>query len=164
MGKHRLSILLLAVLATCAAGTIWGQSNEVIDSILAEEQATLARAAYLVMTASGAVEETQSVEQAFAALQAKPWGFASAAADDKVTLGSYAYLVMRAFGMRGGVLYSIFPGKRYAAREFVYRDFIQGNGAPGRILTGREVTHVLGRVLDALGQRSEETAAGEVAQ
>jgi len=156
MRKRPLSLLLAGALAIFATATVWSQSNEVIDALLAEEQATLGKAAYLVLTASGAVNESQSVEQAFAALQEKPWGFASAKPEDRVTLGSYASLVMRAFDMRGGLLYTLFPGKRYAAREFAYRDFIQGNTNPGRTLSGRELTHVLGRVLEALGQRSAE--------
>jgi hypothetical protein len=159
MRRHQLSLLLAGAIAILAAGAVWGQSNEVIDSLLAEEGATLAKTAYLVLTASGAIDEAQTVDQAFAALQAKPWGFAKAAPDGKVTLGSYAYLVMRAFDMKGGIMYSLFPGKRYAAREFAFRDFIQGNSAPGRILSGRDVTHVLGRVLEALGQRTEEGVA-----
>ena len=156
MRKRPLSLLLAVGLAVFATATVWSQSNEVIDALLAEEQATLGKAAYLVLTASGAVNESQSVEQALAALQEKPWGFAAAKAEDRVTLGSYASLVMRAFEMRGGLLYTLFPGKRYAAREFAYRNFIQGNTNPGRTLSGRDLTQVLGRVLEALGQRSAE--------
>jgi len=153
------TVLMTVVLAALAAAAAWGQSNDVLDSLLAEKRATLGRAAYLVLTAAGGVEENQTVEQAFAALKAKPWGFSAASPQDPLTLGSYASMVMRAFGMRGGLLYSLFPGKRYAAREFAYRGFVQGNTSPGRALSGRDATHVLGQVLEALGQRTagEET-------
>lgn len=53
-------------------------------------------------------------------------------------------------------MYSLFPGKRYAAREFAYRGFLQGNTSPGRVLSGRDAVHALGRVLEALGQRPAE--------
>jgi hypothetical protein len=160
MGKHRVSVLLAGALVALVSGVAWSQSNDVIDTLLSQERATLANVAYLVLTASGAVDETQSVDQAFAALQAKPWGFAKAAPDATVTFGSYAYLVMRAFGLRGGVMYTIFPGPRYAARELAYRQFLPGDTSPGRHLSGREATHVLGKVLELLGQRQE----GEVQQ
>jgi hypothetical protein len=156
MGKNRLSVLLAGALVALVSGVAWSQSNDVIDSVLAEERATLAKAAYLVLTASGAVEESQSVEQAFAALQAKPWGFDKATPDSPVTFGAYAYMVMRAFEMRGGVMYTMFPGKRYAARELAYRQVLQGDTSPGRVLSGREATHILGKVLELLGQRQEE--------
>lgn len=156
MRTRDLSLLLAGALATFAAATVWSQSNEVMDALLAEEQATLGKTAYLVLSAAGLVDEAQSVEQAFASLLEKPWGFATASPEDRVSLGSYASLVMRAFDMRGGLMYTLFPGRRYAAREFAYRDFIQGNTSPGRTLSGRDVTHVLGRVLEALGQRSAE--------
>ena len=160
MGKHRLSVLLAGALVALVSGVAWSQSNEVIDSLLAEERATLAKTAYLVLTASGAVDEAQSVDQAFAALQAEPWGFAKAVPDSTVTFGSCAYMIMRAFGMHGGVMYTIFPGKRYAARELAFLQVLPGDTSAGRHLSGREVTHILGKVLETLGKRQE----GEVQQ
>jgi len=159
MGKHHLPILLAAALAAVGAGVAWSQSNDVMDSLLSEERATLAKTAYLGLTASGAVGEAEPVERAFAELQAKPWGFAASGPEDQVKLGAFSHLVMKAFSMRGGLMYSIFPGKRYAAREFAYRGFIEGNTSPGRVLSGRDVTRILGRVLEALGQSVEEEVA-----
>ena len=158
MTRRQRSVAAAGALAILAAASAWSQSNEVIDALLAEEQATLGKAADLVLTAAGIVEETRSVDEAFAALQERPWGFAGAAAADRVSLGSFASLVMRAFDMRGGLMYRLTHARRYAAREFAYRDFIQGDTAPGRTLSGRDVTHALGRVLESLGQRSMEVA------
>lgn len=158
MRTHHLSLSLVALLAASAAGAAWGQSNEVIDSLLSEQEATLAKTAYLVLAASGAIEDSQTVDQAFTALQGLPWGFAAATPDQVVTFGSCSYLIMRAFEVRGGLMYRLFPGPRYAARELAYRDAYRGRTSPGHVLSGREVADILGRVLDILGRRSEEEA------
>jgi hypothetical protein len=156
MRKNHLTVLVAAALAATVAGAAWSQSNEVIDSLLSEQRATLAKTAYLVLSAAGFVGEEEPVEQAFAALQAQPWGFAASGPDDVVKLGAFSYLVMKAFSMRGGIMYSIFPGKRYAAKEFAYRGFAVSNTSPGRVLSGTDVTRILGRVLEALGQSAVE--------
>lgn len=149
-------VLTTVVLAALGVAAAWGQSNQVLDDLLAEERASLGKAAYLVLTAAGVAEEGRSVEEAFALLREKPWGFSASSPEETLTLGSYASMVMHAFGMRGGLMYSLFPGKRYAAREFAYRGFLQGNTSPGRVLSGRDAVHALGRVLEALGQRPAE--------
>ena len=153
MRKHRLLIPVLVGLVSTAA---WSQSNEIIDSLLAQERASLGPTAYLVLSAAELLDQGATVEQAFAELQSKPWGFAKSSIDDEVELGAFAALVMKAFSMRGGIMYTILPGKRYAARELAWRGFVQGNTAPGRTLSGRDVTHILGKVLESLGQRKEE--------
>ena len=156
MRNNRLWIPVLICLLL--SGAAWGQSNQIIDALLTQERASVGATAYLVLSAAELVDQGATVEQAFAALQGKSWGFEKSGIDDEVKLGSFAHLVMKAFKMRGGLLYSLFPGKRYAAREFAYRDFVQGNTSPARTLSGRDVTHILGRVLESLGQRSEEVA------
>jgi len=156
MRNYRLWIPAFVLLGSALAA--WGQSNQIIDALLAEEKASLGSAAYLVLSAAELVDQSATPEQAFAELQAKPWGFDKSGIDDEVKLGAFAHLVMKAFEMRGGVFYTLFPGKRYAAREFAWRDFVQGNTSPGRTLSGRDVTHILGRVLESLGQREEEVA------
>ena len=154
MRDHRLRALVIGALFADTVG--WSQSNEILDSLIAQDRATLGPAAYLALTAAGLVDVDASVEDAVSDLRSRPWGFAEATAEDPVTLGSLGYLVMRAFELKGGVLYSIFGGRRYAARELVYRGWVPGSSAAGRPLSGREVTHVVGKVLESLGQRVEE--------
>jgi hypothetical protein len=55
---------------------------------------------------------------------------------------------MRALDIPGGIMYSMFPGPRYAAREIAYLGFVRGSGAPGRTVSGNEVMYILGRVLE----------------
>ena len=147
-------LLVLAVLFTLVCVQHgFSQSNEVIDQLLEEEQATLGNTVYLVFLAADIAAEDWSVDRSIQELQSRGWGFDDAATDTVVDLGSMSFLLMKTFGMRGGIMYSLFPGRRYAARELAFLGFVPGYASPKRVLEGQEVTHILGRTLDHLGER-----------
>jgi hypothetical protein len=78
---------------------------------------------------------------------------ASRGAQDPVTLGEISFLIMKTLGLPGGLMYMIFPGPRYAARELAYLGFIPGNTHPSRAISGQEVMHILGQALEKKGER-----------
>lgn len=134
----------------------FAQSNEILDTLLDQEQATLGHTAYLVFLAAEIADEEWSPDRATDELRALDWGFEEADADDTVDLGALSFIIMKSFDMGGGIMYSLFPGERYAARELAYLGFVPGYASPYRTLSGREVTLILGRTLDHLGQREVE--------
>ena len=146
-------VVLVLLIGIAAAG--FAQSNEIIDDLLASDAAPLGHVAYLVYSAAGVADEAWGPPEALELLLEKGWLDASDA-DRPVNLGVFAHLVMTTFDMRGGVMYTLIPGPRYAAREFAFRQFATGNTSPYRVLSGDEVTHMLGRVLDTLGEREIE--------
>ena len=151
--KKTIMCTVVSILLCGAGGFLFSQSNEIIDQLLDEEKASLGKTAYLVFVAAGIAGEDWSVDEAFGELQSRGWGFESSSPDDPVSLGAFALLVMRSYGMKGGILYAIIPGRRYAAREFAYRKFVPGDTSPYRKLSGQDVTHILGKVLEFLGER-----------
>jgi len=155
MGKRSLSLFMtLLVFVLIQHG--FTQSNEIIDQLLDQEQATLGNAAYLVFLAAGVGEEDWSPAQSITELQSGNWGFDQVNIDTPVDLGSLSFLLMQAFDLKGGIMYSLLPGRRYAAREYAYLGFVPGSASPNRILSGQEVTNILGRTLDHLGEREVE--------
>jgi hypothetical protein len=54
---------------------------------------------------------------------------------------------MKAFDLKGGIFYGVFPIPRYACRELVYMRIIQGRTDPRGRLDGRTFLQILGRVL-----------------
>jgi hypothetical protein len=68
-----------------------------------------------------------------------------------ITLGELACLIMKTQGMGGGILYTLFPGPRYAARELAYLRLVRGNTHPSRTVTGEEVMRILAAVLERTG-------------
>jgi hypothetical protein len=138
---------VLAVSAICAGA----QSNTAIDRLLAEDKATVADAAYLILTASKIVTESAAPEKVMAALSERKLLQGTRSAADPISLGEVSFLIMQTLGIRGGVLYAVFPGPRYAARELAYLRIIPGNTHPSRTVSGQEVMHILGGALEMKG-------------
>lgn len=151
---------VLAALLLCFVGTLTvsGQSNEVLDQLLEEKQATMGNATYLVFVAAGIASEDWSTDRSVQELASLGWGFEDAQPGDLVKLGALAFMIMKSFDMKGGIMYSIFPGRRYAAKEFAYLRFAPGNSSAYRTLSGIDVANILGRAMDFLGQPELEGA------
>ncbi len=132
------------------------QSNDIIDSVLQDPSLLYKDGAYLVLTAAGYLPDTVTPDEAFADLEARrqEWRLQGLSAAEPMTLGEYSYLLMQAFSIRGGVLYSIFPGARYAARELSFLDLIEGPASPYRKVSGDEALLILGRTLEWAEDRS----------
>jgi hypothetical protein len=125
-----------------------------LDALLDSAQATYAEAALIVLPAAGLVGEDALPEAAFAEALARGLLPRGTEPEGAIRLGELAFLVMGAFGLKGGLLYALFPGKRYAYRELVYRRLIQGRNDPALTLSGERLLRILGRALDYRSSRS----------
>jgi hypothetical protein len=59
-----------------------------------------------------------------------------------------SYLIMRAFDLKGGVMYSITKSPHYAYRELVYLEVIQGETTPSMNISGEQLLFITGRILE----------------
>ena len=111
-----LALLIVAVFTPVAA-----QSPALIDSIIDEEEVTLALAAELFVVLGvqlGTVEQSGR-EAFFTALDARIYP-QSARPDNTLDFGMAARAVMETFNMPAGPLYRITRLRRYAVRELRY--------------------------------------------
>jgi len=145
--KHWRSLLISMGILVVVSTTVSAQSNSEIDTILAADQVRFGEVAYLVMTATKRVPDNATQAQAASVVEKQGWKLKVSNTAQPVTLGEYCYLIMKAFGMHGGIMYSIFPSPRYAARELVYLGFVKGGPSPYRTLSGTEAVSILGNVL-----------------
>ncbi|MCK5008553.1 MAG: hypothetical protein KAR73_14270 [Spirochaetales bacterium] len=141
-------ILLLAFVLLGAVVNISAQSNEVIDALLEEETTSFGQAAYLVLTASGRISDDTTPAEAAAEIVGQGWTVPARTAEEPLTLGEYSFLLMQAFELKGGIMYRIIPGPRYAGRELAYLRFIKGNTSPYRTFSGEEAIGILGRLME----------------
>lgn len=141
-------ILLLAFVLLGAAANISAQSNEVIDALLEEETTSFGQAAYLVLTASARISDDTTPAEAAAEIVGQGWTVPARTAEEPLTLGEYSFLLMQAFELKGGIMYRIIPGPRYAGRELAYLRFIKGNTSPYRTFSGEEAIGILGRLME----------------
>ena len=146
--------LMLAIALLAGVGSLWGQSNELLDELFEEPATTLEQAAYLVLTAAGRIPDDSSPADAAAALAAQGWTVPERSADEPLTLGEYSYLLMRAFELSGGLMYRIFAGPRYAGRELAYLQLIKGDTSPYRTFSGEEAIGILGRLMERKEEQS----------
>jgi hypothetical protein len=155
MRIQRLSSALVLAFCFIGASPLAAQSNQAVDRLLDEKQATIADAGYIILAASNIVTEDASPEQVMAALADGKLLAPGRTAEQPITLGEVCYLVMKTTGMQGGLFYSLFPGPRYAAREMAFLHIAaEGNTHPGRTVSGQEVMHILGAALDRKAGRT----------
>jgi hypothetical protein len=139
---------LLVVLWLGCAASLVAQSNQTIDRLLDEKPATFGDAAYLILSAAGVVPEGSSSEEATAAVAQRKLLGKTPPPTAPATLGQVCFLIMETQGIKGGLLYSLFPGPRYATREFASLGLLKGYTHPYRVVSGEEVMWILGAVLD----------------
>jgi hypothetical protein len=144
---------LIFGLLLCAA-LVWGQNAGDMERLLDAREITCAEAAYFVL-ASRLEQPPRGPEAAFAMAREKGWLPENAESGGPVDLGGAARLFMGAFEIKGGLMYRLFPGRRYACREMVNQGFIEGPAYPNRKVSGEQFLGILGTVLSAFGD--EET-------
>ena len=124
MLKRCLALFLLLLPAFAFA-----QTAAEMDTMLDSDTVSSALAARFILCAaelmppepSGAEAEKAAYDMAVS----KGW-IKKAAASDAVTMKTAAFLIMKAFNLKGGIMYSLFKSPRYAYREMVYRKLIGG--------------------------------------
>jgi len=147
-------IVCIAVAALLIAVGAFGQSAQRIDEILETQATTFGHAAYLILTAMGNISEEADFQEAFTEMKAyaEAQNFGNAAirdsvtAEDSISTKNYAFLLMKAFNIKGGMMYRIYPCPRYAYRDLQYLAVIQGKTDPDAPITGTEMLQMLGRI------------------
>ncbi len=146
---NRLSVFCMVGLF--AATGLFAQSNEFIDELLSNPAVSMGQVSYLVLVASDNLNEDADESRAFGLLGKLGWAPPGLRISDPVNLRTYAYILMRAFGLKGGYMYRLFPGPRYAYRELASLQVIQGKADPSNPVDGITAVRMLGRVFDVLG-------------
>jgi hypothetical protein len=134
-----LTALLLALPAL-----LYSQSAAKLEEIINSPKLSLAEASSFVLEAAGIAGD----RDAFAFAQEQAWLSSKTAPKDAATLEEISLLMMGAFYLKGGIMYSLLHNGRYAYREMVYQKFIQGYADPAFTVSGERFLRILGRVLD----------------
>ncbi len=147
--KGKFFFLFFLITISFQGVNLFAQSNSVIDTLLNEDKADLGRTAYMVFSAASLVDDSAEIPEVLDFLKLNGWkNLEQKAAGDTITLGEYSYLVTKAFDIKGGIMYRLFPGPRYAARELKYMGFVDNDADPSMPVTGDAVIRILGYVLE----------------
>ena len=141
-------VILSCIFLVLLSGNVFAQSNDIVDELLQEEEATFGKAAYLVMVASNIIAEDSSLDSAIAALQEQGWKIETRENDEPIKLGELSLMLMKSLEISGGIMYKITSNARYACRELSNLGLIIGNKSPYRTLSGEEALMFISRVIE----------------
>ena len=148
MKKRRLLLffLLLPVIA-------FAQTAAEVDAMLEADTITAAKAARFVLGTADLLPSGLSGPDAERAAYdtASSNGWIKVDAYENLTMKDAAFLIMKAFDLKGGMMYSLFKNPRYAYREMVYRKLIMSRMDSSAKISGSGLLQILDRVI-----RSEE--------
>jgi hypothetical protein len=122
-----------------------------LEEVLAAQTMSYGQAAAFVLRAA----DVQVSGTAFDYAVEKKWLTALAAEDGAAVLNEVSLLIMGAFGIRGGIMYTGFKSPRYAYRELVQQGIIQGRADPDMAVSGDLLLFMIGRVLDKIEEDNQ---------
>ena len=117
-----------------------------IESLLASDVITYAQASRFVLDAAE-VRAFTDPEEAFRFAMEQNWLPRNVVPDGAVRLDSLSLLLLRSFGLRGGILFSLTGSPHFAYREMEYRGFLHGRISPGQRVCGDTLLYLTGRLL-----------------
>jgi len=148
--KRFLLCFLLAVPCLVFAPRVFAQTADRIEKLLAQDKVSYQDAALLVLEAAGHIDSARqaSADEAFSIAMERGWLPVGAEANSDVMLNGLSLLVMQAFEIDGGYLYSFFKNPHYAYRAMVYRGIIQGRSDPQMSVSGDLLLYTVNRVMN----------------
>ena len=144
---------LLVLLMFLSPVLVFAQTAAEFQTILKAPVVSYGQAAMFVVASAPdtGTADVRTGADAFALARDKGWLPKGAEADSQVTMGSLSFLMMSAFGIKGGVMYNLFPGPRYAYRTMLSRRLISGVCDPDMKVSGEQFFVILGNVLGETG-------------
>jgi len=136
--KHRYIFVLCFILVSAF---VPAQTAQRIEQLLEKETVSYKEAAWIILEATGKfsfanTDVISSPEKAYQYAAENGWLPKNITPDTAATFEGVSLLIMRSFGIKGGIFYSIFKSPHYAYRELVYRGIIQGKASPKKAISG----------------------------
>ena len=141
------------------------QTADFIQTLLQTPAVSYGQAARFVLEAAdvkGHYDKTNGQDCARFAVENK-WLPKKTDAQNSASLENLSLLIMKAFGLKGGPMYSLFNSAHYSYREMVFKDLIQGRTDPHMKVSGYTMMLIVSRLLyrteDSPWEFTEEPAA-----
>ncbi len=128
-----------------SAISVFSQSNEEIDLFFSKDKADIATAAYFTLSAAGKPQPAPADATGY--LNDNKWFRQELNGDEGLSAGSASLLIMKAFGQKGGIMYAIAPGPRYALKEMKYMKLMDQKTDPSKIMSGEDFMILLSEYL-----------------
>jgi outer membrane protein OmpA-like peptidoglycan-associated protein len=126
-----------------------------IETLLSTKAVTYAAAARFLLEASETIT-TYDPDEAFRYAMARNWMTKKAAANETARLDDVSLLLMRSFGIKGGIMYSIIKNPHYAYRELAYQNIILGRAEPAMNVSGERLLFITLRILNLQSEKADK--------
>jgi hypothetical protein len=144
-------VFVVLAVSAFAPPALMAQTAAEIETLLYSPALSYGQAASFVLQAADVqVSKIQVSGTAFEYALEQKWLPANAESGGKAALDGVSLLIMCAFGIKGGIMYSGFKSPHYAYRELVHQGIIQGRADPGMDVSGDLLLFMTGKVLDRI--------------
>jgi len=132
---------IFAVCFMLVSAFVSAQTAERIEQLLEKEAISYQEAAWIILEATGKfnvinTDVISGPENAYQYAAENGWLPRNITPDTTATFEGVSLLIMHSFGIKGGILYTIFKSPHYAFRELVYKGIIQGRVSPKMAVSG----------------------------
>jgi len=125
----------------------YAQNAQDLDALLSTESISYEQAAWFVLSAADVSDFSGNSAEAFRYAMEHKWLPAKAAPNSIARLDGVSLLIMQSHGIKGGFMYTLTKIPRYAYRELVHLNIIQGRTDPAIAISGDILFFILTRVL-----------------
>jgi len=146
---YKNNIIFLTAFLLFFPALLSAQTTDEIQTLLQTPAVSYEQAARFVLEAAdvkGSYDKTSGQDAMRFAVE-KKWLPQKAKAQDAISMERLSLLVMKAFGMKGGLMYSLFNSAHYSYREMVYQDLIQWESDPHMNVSGEEMIFIVNCLL-----------------
>jgi len=127
----------------------FSQTASEMDTMLTTDAVTAAQAARFVLGAAdllpAGLPGTEAERTAYDMASSNGW--LKVSTNETITMKDVSYLIMKAFDLKGGIMYSLFGSPRYAYREMLYRRLITGQTDQNMKVSGARLLLILDRTI-----------------
>jgi outer membrane protein OmpA-like peptidoglycan-associated protein len=128
-------------------GLLHAQTAQALEELLETHAVSNQQAAWLVLEAANIAATSSRTADAFSYAMERQWLPGNARAASQARLDDVSLLIMRAFSIKGGVMYSFLKTPRYAYRELVFQNLLMGRLDPEMAVSGYELLFLVNRVI-----------------
>jgi len=154
--------IFLAYLLITVPCLLFAQTAERIERLLEQERVSYRDATLLVLEAAEQIdsERQNNADDAFSFAVERGWLPKGVQANTDAKLDGLSLLVVQAFDINGGALFSLFKNPHYAYRAMVYRGIIQGRADPQMNVSGELLLYTVNRAVNQRAESREQRTKG----
>jgi hypothetical protein len=137
--KRNFAVLMVML---CGA-SLFSQSGSSIDELLSSDAITWRQACFWIYSAAGVLPDDFTENDAIVFAFINKDIPKNAWTDGYVDLQGLSYLIMKSYGINGGLMYKLTHSRRYAFRELIFRRILQQSDSPSDTVSGERLLKIL---------------------